>query len=45
MSNHLTSCIWPAAVLDSDFAIKLGRLKKYKIIEDILPTYVETIDL
>lgn len=38
MSNQ--SYVWPAAILDADFAIKLGRLKKYKIIEDILPNYV-----
>ena len=43
MANHLSSYVWPAAILDADFAIKLGRLKKYKIIEDILPVYVEKL--
>lgn len=40
MNSHSTSYIWPIAILDADFAIKLGRIKKYKIIEDLLPNYV-----
>ncbi|EKN67980.1 hypothetical protein P9E76_18675 [Schinkia azotoformans] len=38
--DNLQSYIWPKAILDADFAIKLGRLRKYKIIENILPNYV-----
>ncbi|MFX3623490.1 MAG: hypothetical protein ACE3JP_05450 [Ectobacillus sp.] len=34
------SYIWETAILDADFAIKLGRLRKYRVIEDILPHYV-----
>ena len=30
MSNHITSYVWKAAILDADFAIKLGRLKSIK---------------
>ncbi|GAA3328669.1 hypothetical protein GCM10020331_073580 [Ectobacillus funiculus] len=40
----MTDCyLWPKAILDADFAIKLGRLKKYKVIEEILPQYVGTL--
>ncbi|KEF37795.1 hypothetical protein M670_02826 [Schinkia azotoformans MEV2011] len=38
--DNLQPYIWPRALLDADFAIKIGRLNKYKIIEDILPNYV-----
>lgn len=29
--------------MDADFAIKLGRIRKYKVIEELLPIYVETL--
>ncbi|MDR7000090.1 hypothetical protein [Neobacillus niacini] len=39
MSSH----IWPKAILDADFAIKLGRIEKYKVIEKLLPVYIEKL--
>ncbi len=39
MSVH----IWSKAILDADFAIKLGRIKKCKVIEELLPIYVENL--
>lgn len=31
------------AAIDADFTLKLGKLNKYKIIEDYLPKYVELL--
>lgn len=41
--NKLSSPIWSKAILDADFAIKLGRIKKYKVIEELLPLYVQKL--
>jgi hypothetical protein len=38
--NNSNTYIWPVAILDADFAIKVGRIKKYNILEDILPNYI-----
>lgn len=38
--NNSNTYIWPVAILDADFAIKVGRIKKYTILEDILPNYI-----
>jgi hypothetical protein len=41
MANSL-SYIWPTAILDADFAIKQGRIKKYKSIETIFQIMLES---
>lgn len=38
--NNSNTYIWPVAILDADFAIKVGRIKKYNILENILPNYI-----
>ncbi|GFZ88606.1 hypothetical protein GCM10010978_30190 [Compostibacillus humi] len=39
----MPSPVWSKGILDADFAIKLGRIKKYKVIEEILPLYIQKI--
>ena len=43
MVSKLPSPVWSKGILDADFAIKLGRIKKYKVIEEILPLYIQKI--
>lgn len=38
--NNSNTYICPIAILDADFGIKVGRIRKYNILEDILPNYI-----